>query len=268
MPLVLGTSFVRTAYPPVRNLGILYKSAALLTPNPNDLKPNTHSMSSQMVSLESSNRATLVKVGTGQAFLSIQRISRKEGTNEPKNLFHPFFDTFSTGFQHLFAFFDISLVFFVLASKICQLLITAEACCHFAPPRATCVTCAVKKEACCHVAPPKKGWGEGYKPNPKGILSQCRYTDTKIFPRPKFSRKIPIFFKPCQTEACCHFAPPKKACCHFAPLNSLSQRSVRERVGVRAACCHFAPPTVQQKRAKNYCATPLQLPQMLHNGWA
>jgi hypothetical protein len=49
--------------------------------------------------------------------------------------------------------------------------------CHFAPPTATCR----------HFAPPLlplpakrsgEGWGEGYKPNSKGILSQCRYTDT------------------------------------------------------------------------------------------
>ena len=55
----------------------------------------------------------------------------------PKNPFNTFqhgFNTFSTGFQQLFAFFDKSLVFFVFASKIRQLLITSEACCHFAPP--------------------------------------------------------------------------------------------------------------------------------------
>jgi hypothetical protein len=69
----------------------------------------------------------------------------------PKNPFHPFrheLDTFSTDFQQLFAYFNKFLVFFVFASKIRQLLITSEACCHFAPPRATCVTCAVKREAC------------------------------------------------------------------------------------------------------------------------
>jgi hypothetical protein len=88
-----------------------------------------------------------------------------------KNPFHAFqheLDTFSTGFQQRFAFFDKLLVFFVFASKIRQLLITRravtlrrrqetcckssplyrEACCHFAPPTATCLTWAVKKEAC------------------------------------------------------------------------------------------------------------------------
>jgi hypothetical protein len=47
-----------------------------------------------------------------------------------KNPFHPFqheLDTFSTCLQQFFAFFNKSLVFFVFASKICQLLITSEA---------------------------------------------------------------------------------------------------------------------------------------------
>jgi hypothetical protein len=54
-----------------------------------------------------------------------------------KNPFHTFqheLDTFSTDFQQIFAFFNKFLVFFVFASKIRQLLITSEACCHFAPP--------------------------------------------------------------------------------------------------------------------------------------
>jgi hypothetical protein len=44
-----------------------------------------------------------------------------------QNPFHPFqheLDTFSTGFQQIFAFFSKFLVFFVLASKIRHLLIT------------------------------------------------------------------------------------------------------------------------------------------------
>jgi hypothetical protein len=56
----------------------------------------------------------------------------------PKNPFEPFgygFTLFSTCLQQHFAFFDKSLVFFVFASKIRQLLITGEACCHFVPPK-------------------------------------------------------------------------------------------------------------------------------------
>jgi hypothetical protein len=83
-------------------------------------------------------------------------------TKNPSHAFQHELDTFSTGFQQCFAFFEKSLVFFVFPSKICQLLITGEACCHFAPPTLF------------------------SQPNPKGILSQCRYTDIKHF----FSFKI------------------------------------------------------------------------------
>jgi hypothetical protein len=41
-------------------------------------------------------------------------------------LFQQFFDMLSTCLQQIFAFFNISLVFFVFASKIRRLLITSE----------------------------------------------------------------------------------------------------------------------------------------------
>jgi hypothetical protein len=84
---------------------------------------------------------------------------------------------FST-FLYFFAFFRIFLVFFVFASKIRQLLITSEV-------------------LSLRAADPF------YKPNPKGILSQCRYTDTK--PCSSLKPSAPKN-KPFQT--CCPFAPP------------------------------------------------------------
>jgi hypothetical protein len=108
------------------------------------------------------------------------------------------FDTFSPVFANSY----FSLVFFVLASKISQLLITTE---DYAAPF--------------------------YKPNPKGILSQCRYTDIKHF----FSLKPSApKNKPSQTRTAVNLAAEKGV---------LSLRAAEKRVGVRAACCHLAPPT-------------------------
>jgi hypothetical protein len=137
-----------------------------------------------------------------------------------KNPFHAFqheLDTFSTCLQQIFAFFNISLVFFVFTSKIRHLLIMSEACCHFEPP--------TQRPA---------------------SLARSRQTESKG----NFESMTLYSHK----EACCHFAPPKSlvpASSHPRQKTnllqpcfcSLSQRSVRERVGVRAACCHFAPPT-------------------------
>jgi hypothetical protein len=60
------------------------------------------------------------------------------------------FTLFSTRFCATLRFFSFLLVFFDSASKILQLLITAEACCHFAPPtRGLLVTLRRRQEACC-----------------------------------------------------------------------------------------------------------------------
>jgi hypothetical protein len=69
------------------------------------------------------------KNNDGYTFLPVRRPRRKEAnmdtsTRNPFHLFQQELDTFSTCFQQLFAFLDKSLVFFVFASKIHQLLIT------------------------------------------------------------------------------------------------------------------------------------------------
>jgi hypothetical protein len=89
-------------------------------------------MSSHTASLKTPNHATLE---------GMNGCIGKEPANEPHIPKHPFnafqheFNSFSTCLQQLFVFFDKSLVFFVFASKVSQLLITSEAHCHFAPPR-------------------------------------------------------------------------------------------------------------------------------------
>jgi hypothetical protein len=45
------------------------------------------------------------------------------------------FSSFSTAICIFSRFFDYFWFFFVSATKIRQLLITSEACCHFAPPK-------------------------------------------------------------------------------------------------------------------------------------
>jgi hypothetical protein len=127
-----------------------------------------------------------------------------------KDRFGYVLDMFSTCFQQLFAFFDKSLVFFVFASKIRQLLITAEDCCHFAPPkedcchfappRATCVTCAVKREDCCHFAPLRRELGGGLQTESKGNFESMSLYRHKNFPTPKIFPKNSHFFKPSQTR--------------------------------------------------------------------
>jgi hypothetical protein len=83
-----------------------------------------------------------------------------------KNPFHAFqheFNTFSTCLQQLFAAFRYSLFFFVFSRKSLYFL---------------------------------------NKPNPKGILSQCRYTDIKpcsslkpSAPKNKPSQTVPLFLR-------------------------------------------------------------------------
>jgi hypothetical protein len=92
-----------------------------------------------------------------------------------------------------------------------------------------------------------------HKPNSKGILSQCRYTDTKHFSSLKPSA---LKNKPSQTRRACHFAPPTATCVTCAVKRRTAvtllrrERSAslaRSRGGLLSlraaeACCHFAPP--------------------------
>jgi hypothetical protein len=112
----------------------------------------------------------------------------------PQKPFHTFqheLDTFSTGFQQLFAFFNKSLVFFVFASKIRQSLITGEATKQTEfKGNFESMSLYRHKEACCHFAPPKNTF-PSLKPSP-----------------PKN--------KPSQTRTACHFAPPTATCLTWA----------------------------------------------------
>jgi hypothetical protein len=189
-------------------------------PNPNLFQPDTHSMSSQMVNLKALNRVTLEEMNgcIGKELRHESYIPEK-----PVLPFQHGFNMLSTPFHSFFAIFNIFSLFFVFSLKATE---------------------------------------SANKPNPKRIFIKCRYTDTKpcssLKPsapknKPSQTRRACHFAPPTATcvtcavkrRRACHFAPPRATCitcavkrrcaCHFAPLNSLSQRSVRERVGVRAA---------------------------------
>jgi hypothetical protein len=131
------------------------------------------------------------------------------------------------------------LVFFIFASKIRQLLITSEACCHFAPP--THFTNQIQREflfndaiqsqkACCHFAPPSHAQNF-----PKkfpffsnflklGLLS-LRAADKNSLPLRSGERAgdggYLLSLRAAERNLGVGIAPSKEACCHFAPPKKL-----------------------------------------------
>jgi hypothetical protein len=158
------------------------------------------------------------------------RCPRRKETNidtiaSTKNPFHAFqheLDTFSTGFQQLFAFFDKSLVFFVFASKIRQLLITRRA-----------VTLRRRQETCCKSSPLYSELAN--------VMERRAVTSRR---RPRFPNQIQREFlfndAIASHGAVLASSHPRQKTNLFKPcFCSLSLRS-GERVGVWG--CHFAPP--------------------------
>jgi hypothetical protein len=137
----------------------------------------------------------------------------------------------------------------------CHFAPPREACCHFAPPtqrqtkfKGNLIQMALYRHLTTSLLPQQTNLfkqrtavtsrhkqGTFYKPNPKRIFVQCPYSDKRRFSslKPPAAKNKPfqtIYLTPllakrggvlslraADTEACCHFAPPREACCHFAP---------------------------------------------------